>query len=96
MEPVEAYQNRKECQTLEELALIKDNVNAVVMESLNIRESILEKENEELIFDIRNVASMYYDHTDCFTSIEFYRHAVKIAQTSNMSVRPVRSDETLS
>ena len=46
MEPVEAYQNRKECQTLEELALIKDNVNAVVMESLNIRERILEKENE--------------------------------------------------
>jgi len=36
MEPVEAYQNRKECQTLEELAQIEGDVNAIIMESLVI------------------------------------------------------------
>ena len=40
MEPVKAYQNRKECQILEELAHIEGDVGAIVMESLYIRERI--------------------------------------------------------
>ena len=36
MEPAEAYQNRKECQTLEELAQIEGDENAIIMESLVI------------------------------------------------------------
>ena len=43
MEPAEAYQNRKECQTLEELAQIEGDENAIIMESL----VILEKESLE-------------------------------------------------
>ena len=34
MEPVEAYQNRKESQTLEELAQVEDDKDAIIMESL--------------------------------------------------------------
>ena len=43
MEPVEAYQYRKESQTLEELAQIEGDENAIIMESL----VILEKESLE-------------------------------------------------
>ena len=39
MEPVEAYQNRKESQTLEELALLEDDDHAIGMEGLIIREN---------------------------------------------------------
>ena len=41
MEPVEAYQNRKESQTLEELALLEGDDHAIGMEGLIIRERIL-------------------------------------------------------
>ena len=45
MEPVEAYQNRKESQTLEELALLEGDDNAIGMEGLIIRERILGPDN---------------------------------------------------
>ena len=41
MEPVEAYQNRKESQTLDELALLEGDDHAIGMEGLIIRERIL-------------------------------------------------------
>ena len=66
MEPVKAYQNRKECQTLEELAQIEGDVGAIVMESLYIRERILGKENAELqlLYQISHVASSYLRNSD--------------------------------
>ena len=85
MEPVEAYQKRKESQTLEELALIEDDFDALLMESLNIRERILGKENPELLYQIRDVASFYLRNDDLSTSIRLRRHAIKIAQSSNVS-----------
>ena len=48
MEPVEAYQNRKESQTLEELALLEGDDHAIHMEGLIIRERILGTDNTEL------------------------------------------------
>ena len=45
MEPVEAYQNRKESQTLEELALLEGDDHAIGMEGLIIRERILGSDN---------------------------------------------------
>ena len=45
MEPVEAYQNRKESQTLEELALLEGDDHAIHMEGLIIRERILGNDN---------------------------------------------------
>ena len=85
LEPVETYQKRKESQTLEELALIKDDLDALVMEGLNIRERILGKENPELLYQIRQVASFYLIKSDLSTCISLHRHAIKIAQSSNVS-----------
>ena len=87
MEPVKAYQNRKECQTLEELAQIEGDVGAIVMESLYIRERILGKENAEfqLLYQISLVASCYLRNNDLSTCITLRRLAMEIAQSSNVS-----------
>lgn len=88
MEPVKAYLNRKECQTLEDqLAQIEGDVGAIVMESLHIRERILGKENAEfqLLYQISHVASCYLKNNDLSTCIRLRRHAMKIAQSSNVS-----------
>ncbi|CAH3192867.1 unnamed protein product [Porites evermanni] len=45
MEPVEAYQNRKESQTPEELALLEGDDHVIGMEGLIIRERILGSDN---------------------------------------------------
>ena len=45
MEPVEAYQNRKESQTLKELALLEGDDHAIGLEGLIIRERILGPDN---------------------------------------------------
>ena len=85
IEPVEAYHKRKESQTLEELALIENNIYALLMESLIIRERILGKENADLLYQIRLVASFYSGSNDPSTCISLCRHAFKIAQSSNVS-----------
>ena len=87
MEPFKAYQNRKECQTLDELAQIEGDVGAIVMESLYIRERILGKENAkfQLLYQISHVASCYLRNNDLSTGIRLRRHAMKIAQSSNVS-----------
>ena len=45
MEPVEAYQNRTESQTLEELSLLEGDDHAIQMEGLMVRERILGTDN---------------------------------------------------
>ena len=52
-EPVEAYQNRKESQTLEELALLEGDDHAIGMEGLIIRERILGPDNPAVLYNIR-------------------------------------------
>ena len=49
MEPVEAYQNRKESQTLEELALLEGDDHAIGMEGLIIRQRILGPDNVAIL-----------------------------------------------
>ena len=84
MEPVEAYQNRKESQTLEELVQVEDDEDAVIMESLVVRERILGRNTEDLLEPIRFIASCYEDD-DFPTSARLYRHAMKIAQHCSQS-----------
>ena len=48
MDPVEAYENRKESQTLEELALLEGDEHAIGMEGLIIRERIFGPDNPVL------------------------------------------------
>ena len=82
MEPVEAYQNRKECQTLEELAQIEGDENAIIMESLVIRERILGINNKGcLLKPIRNVSLDYFQRNNFSTYLSLRLHAIKIAQS---------------
>ena len=86
MEPIEAYQKRKECQTLEELAEIESDENAMIMESLVVKERILGRNSENLLKSIR-CAATYYEHhpfSPC-KCIGLYRHAMKIARCCNQS-----------
>lgn len=53
---MKAYENWKECETLGRLENIKNNPNAIHMESLAIRERIL----GEYILDIFTNISSYY------------------------------------
>ena len=87
MEPIEAYDNRKESQTLEELMGNAGNAVAIIMESLIIRERILGTDNSELLGQIRHVAD-YFKYRDSYKHkcIGLYRHAMKIAQHCNQSV----------
>ena len=83
VEPVEAYQNRRECQTLEDLAEIEEDGYAIIMESLVIRERIIGANNVELLKPIERVAGHFNskdpDHFKRL-SIPLYRYATKIAQ----------------
>jgi len=54
---VKAYENWKECETLERLESIKNNSNAIHMESLAIRERILGKYH--MIFLLNIVYTFY-------------------------------------
>ena len=81
VEPAEAYQNRRECQTLEELAEIEGDEDAIIMESLVIRERIIGANNVELLKPIQCVAN-HFNRMDpgSFKTIPLYRYAIKIAQ----------------
>ena len=87
MEPVEAYQNRKESQTLQELAQIEGDKNAIIMESLVLRERVFKRNHVQLLEPIRFAADYYrYIHKSGFAvCIRLYRHAMKIAQCCNQS-----------
>ena len=80
MEPVEAYQNRKESQTPEELAQIEGDVDAILMESLTITERILGTENTALHDQIRNVALYCNSHKNFESCIGLHRHLNDIVQ----------------
>ena len=83
VEPAEAYQNRKESQTLEELAEIEGDKDSIIMESLVIRERIFGANNVELLKPIECVAKHFYSKDPGHfkrLSIPLYRYATKIAQ----------------
>ena len=83
VEPAEAYQNRKESQTLEELAEIEGDKDSIIMESLVIRERIFGANNKELLKPIERVAEHFYSKDPGHfkrLSIPLYRYATKIAQ----------------
>ena len=83
VEPAEAYQNRKESQTLEELAEIEGNEDSIIMESLVMRERIFGANNVELLKPIECVAKHFYSKDPGHfkrLSIPLYRYATKIAQ----------------
>ena len=83
VEPVEAYQNRRECQTLEELVEIQFDGVAIIMESLAVRERIIGANNVELLKPIEHIAERFCRSAPGHfyrLSIPLYRYATKIAQ----------------
>lgn len=86
MEPVEAYQNRKECQTLEELAQIESDVEAILMESLIIRERILGADNVELLGPIQELADWHKRCWNFDICMGLQSHAMEIAQQCDHSI----------
>ena len=88
MKPVKAYQNRKECQTLEELAQIEGDVGATVMQSLYIRGRILGEKMQNYFIKLVMlllVTSGPLWNFDLSTGIRLRRHAMKILQSLNVS-----------
>ena len=84
MEPVEAYQNRTEGQTLEELSLLKDDVHAIQMEGLMIRERILGTDNTILRIPIRYRGNVLANLKKYELCVGLWTRAMEIAMNCNV------------
>ena len=80
MEPVEAYQNRKESQTPEELARIKGNNVAIFIEGLIIRERILGTDDKGLCGRIQILANKYRLSGDFDISLRLFIRSLEMYQ----------------
>ncbi|KAL6264770.1 hypothetical protein P5V15_004868 [Pogonomyrmex californicus] len=83
---VKAYENWKECETLEKLESIKDNPNAIHMESLAIRERILGPHNPELPHPIIFRGAIFADNARFDRCIDLWLHALELRQLNDLSV----------
>ena len=86
MEPVEAYQNRKESQTLEELALLEGDDHAIGMEGLIIRERILGSENPAILYEIRFRGSVLADSEEYELCFGLWKRAMEKATYNDVSI----------
>ena len=84
MEPVEAYQNRTESQTLEELSLLEGDDHGIHMEGLLIRERILGTDNTELRFPITYRGAVLADSTEYELGIALFERAMEIAMNCDV------------
>ena len=86
MEPVEAYQNRKESQTLEELALLEGDDHAIGMEGLIIRERILGPDNPVLPDPIRYRGAILADSEEYELCFGLWKRALEKATNNDVSI----------
>ena len=86
MEPVEAYQNRKESQTLEELALLEGDDHAIGMEGLIIRERILGSDNPAILYEIRCRGDVLADSEEYELCFGLWKRAMEKATNNDVSV----------
>ena len=86
MEPVEAYQNRKESQTLEELALLEGDDHAIGMEGLIIRERILGPDNPAILDNIRYRGAVLADSEEYELCFGLWKRAMEKAMNNDVSV----------
>ena len=84
MEPVEAYQNRTESQTLEELSLLEGDDHAIQMEGLMIRERILGTDNIMLWFPIRYRGDVLANLKKYELCVGLWTRAMEIAMNCNV------------
>ena len=86
MEPVEAYQNRKESQTLQELALLEGDDLAIGMEGLIIRERILGPDNPAILYDIRLRGAVLADSEEYELCFSLWKRAMEKATNNDVSI----------
>ena len=86
MELDEAYQNRKESETCEELSLIEGDTHAVRMEGFVMRERILGPDNRALIdpmYFFARKLELSTSKTEYNSCIRLHRRLIEIAQCCN-------------
>ena len=86
MEPVEAYQNRKESQTLDELALLEGDDHAIGMEGLIIRERILGSDNPAILYEIRFRGDVLADSEEYELCFGLWKRAMEKATNNGVSI----------
>ena len=86
MEPVEAYQNRKESQTLEEIALLEGDDHAIGMEGLIIRERILGSDNLAILYEIRYRGAVLADSEEYELCFGLWKRAMEKAMNNDVSI----------
>ena len=86
MEPVEAYQNRKESQTLEELALLEGDDHAIGMEGLIIRERILGPDNPANLYHIRYRAAVLRNSEEYKLCFGLWKRAMQKSMNNDVSI----------
>ena len=86
MEPVEAYQNRTESQTLDELSLLEGDDHAIQIEGLMIRERILGTDNTILRYPIRCRGAVLADCKKYELCIGLWTRAIEIALNCNVQI----------
>ena len=84
MEPVEAYQNRTESQTLEELSLLEGDDHAIQIEGLMIRERILGTDNTILRYPIRYRGAVLADCKKYELCVGLWTRSMEIAMNCNV------------
>ena len=84
MEPVEAYQNRTESQTLNELSLLEGDDHAIQIEGLMIRERILGTDNTILRDPIRYRGAVLADCKKYELCVGLWTRSMEIAMNCNV------------
>ena len=95
MEPVEAYQNRKESQTLEELALLEGDDHAIGMEGLIIRERILGPDNPANLKSIRYRGLFLADSEEYELCIGLWQRCMEKAMNCDVGITKYLEDSTI-
>ena len=89
MEPVKAYQNREESQTLEELSLLEGDDHAIGMEGLIIGERILGPDHPVTLVKIVDRASVLFDSEKLDLSIGLLLRGLE--NTVNINVVTIKT-----
>ena len=89
MVPVEAYQNRKESQTLEELALLEGDDHAIGLEGLKIRERILGPDNPANVPNIKYRAALLTNSEEYELCYGLWQRALEKTMTSDFAITEV-------
>ena len=84
--PLDAYDNHAECQTIEELELIRDNNHAIHMEALVLRERILGEDNAEIPHPVIFRGAVFADAAQFDRCTALWLRALHLHQRNNRNI----------